>query len=68
MDLGFFPHHDGARGTEKTPKELGYSSYMGTRYLSHPNINILILHSVLYTFPKLPTRRICLTIKSIFSW
>ena len=27
-----------------------------------------ILHTVLYTFPKVLTRRICLTIKSFFSW
>ena len=34
----------------------------------HPNIAIHILHSVLYTFPKELIRRICLTIKSFFSW
>ena len=34
----------------------------------HPNISIHILHTVLYTFPKVLTRRICLTIKSFFSW
>ena len=34
----------------------------------HPNINMHILHTVLYTFPKVLTRRICLTIKSFFSW
>ena len=34
----------------------------------HPNIGIHILHSVLYTLPKLLTRRIFLTIKSFFSW
>ena len=27
-----------------------------------------ILHTVLYTFPKVLTRRICLTIKRLFSW
>ena len=27
----------------------------------HPNISIHILHTVLYTFPKMLTRRICLT-------
>ena len=27
-----------------------------------------ILHTVLYTFPKVLTGRICFTIKSIFSW
>ena len=34
----------------------------------HPNISLHILHTVLYTFPKVLTRRICLTIKSFFSW
>ena len=32
-----------------------------------PNINMLILHTVLYTFPKVLTRRISETIKSYFS-
>ena len=31
----------------------------------HPNISMHILHTVLYTFL---TRRICLTIKSFFTW
>ena len=30
----------------------------------HPNISMHILHTVLYTFPKVLTRRICLPIKS----
>ena len=34
----------------------------------HPNISIHILHTVLYTFPMALTRRICLTIKRVFSW
>ena len=34
----------------------------------HPNISMHILHTVLYTFPNLLTGRICLTIKSFFSW
>ena len=34
----------------------------------HPNISMHILHTVLYTFLKVLTRRICLTIKSFFSW
>ena len=34
----------------------------------HPNISMQILHTVLYTFSKVLTRRICLTIKSFFSW
>ena len=28
----------------------------------HPNIGINILHTVLYTFPKVLIRRICLTV------
>ena len=35
----------------------------------HPNISMHILHTVLYTFPKLLERRICFkTIKSFFGW
>ena len=34
----------------------------------YPNISMNILHTVLYTFPKILTRRIYLTIKSFFSW
>ena len=34
----------------------------------HPNISIHFLHTVLYTFPMVLTKRICLTIKSFFSW
>ena len=34
----------------------------------HPNISMHILHTVLYTFPRVLTRRTCLTIKSFFSW
>ena len=33
----------------------------------HPNISIHVLHTAIYTFPKVLTRRICSTIKS-FSW
>ena len=32
-----------------------------------PNISMDILHTVLYTFPKVLTKRICLTIKSFIS-
>ena len=32
----------------------------------HPNISMHILHTVLCTFPKVLTRRICLTIDSLF--
>ena len=34
----------------------------------HPNISMYILHTVPYTFPKALSRRICLTIKSFFSF
>ena len=34
----------------------------------HPNISMQFLHTVLYTFPKVFTRRRCLIIKSYFSW
>ena len=34
----------------------------------HSNIRMHILHTVLYTFPKVLTRRICLTIKNYFIW
>ena len=33
----------------------------------HPNISVQILHIVLYTFPKVLPRRICLTIKSFLT-
>ena len=32
-----------------------------------PNISMHILHTVLKTFPKTQTRRICVTIKGFFS-
>ena len=34
----------------------------------HPNITMHILHTVLNTFPKVLTRRICLTIISFYHW
>ena len=34
----------------------------------HPTTSLHILHTDLYTFPKVLTRRIRLTIKSLFSW
>ena len=34
----------------------------------HPNISMQTLHTMLYTFPKGLTRRICLTIKSFSFW
>ena len=33
-----------------------------------PNIGMHILHTVLYTFPKVLTRRICLLIKRLLPW
>ena len=33
----------------------------------HPSISVQILHTVLYTFPVVLTRRICLTIKGFLS-
>ena len=34
----------------------------------HPNFSMYILHTVLYTFPKVLTRRIWLTIRSFLGW
>ena len=34
----------------------------------HLDISMHILVTVLYTFPKMLIRRICLAIKSFFSW
>ena len=36
--------------------------------LSHSNITMHILHTVLYTFLKVQTKRICITIKGFFSY
>ena len=36
--------------------------------LSHPYFRMYILHTVLFTSPKVLIRRIFLTIKSFFSW
>ena len=35
--------------------------------LSHSNITMHILHTVLYTFLKVQAKRICITIKGFFS-
>ena len=37
-------------------------------YPLDPNVNMHILHTVLYTFPKVLTRRFSLLIKSFFCW
>ena len=34
----------------------------------HPNISMHILHTVLHTSPLLLTRRICVLVKSVFTW
>ena len=34
----------------------------------HPNISMLFLYTVLLSFPNVQIRRICLTVKSVFSW
>ena len=47
----------------KEPRGLLSESVRG---LAH--INMHILHTVLYTFPRVLTRRICWTVKSSFSW
>ena len=39
-----------------------------TLHSVHPNISMHILDTVLFTFPKVLTRRICLTIKNSFIW
>ena len=44
------------------------SAWKRTRYWIQPDISIHILHTVLYAFSKLLTRRICLIIKSFESW
>ena len=54
------------------PKAVHILSLMVTHIISlnplHPNISVHILHTVLHTYPKVLMRRICLTIKSLFSW
>ena len=34
----------------------------------HPYINMHILHTILFTFPKVLTRRISLTVKRVLHW
>ena len=43
--------------------KLGYAFYP-----LHPNIGIYFLHTVLNAFPVVLTKRICSTIKRLFSW
>ena len=44
------------------------SAWKRTRLWIHLDISIHILHTVLYAFSKVLTRRICLIIKSFYSW
>ena len=37
-------------------------------FFIYHNISMHILHTVSYTFPKVLTRRICLTIKNFYCW
>ena len=50
-----------------TARKLGSHS-LPLNISLHPNISIQILHTILYIFPKVLTRRICVTINSFFSW
>ena len=34
----------------------------------HPNIDMNILHTILYTFPLVLTKRICFTIRGFLHW
>ena len=62
FDLKWF----GSRWSSIKPNQkLRGSSFLNSL---HPNISMHILHTVLYTFPKVLTRRICLLIKSFFHW
>ena len=53
--------------TEMFFKLLKSIKYLFTLY-TLKSLCIIILHTVLYTFPKVLTRRICLPIKSFFCW
>ena len=57
---------------EKKAEEVQEDINCRTVYLIinplHPNINMHILHTVLYKCPKVLIRRICLTIYSFFGW
>ena len=51
------------------PSEIPHLLLCPTVFNSlHPNISIHILRTVLCTFTKVLTRRICLTIKHFFTW
>ena len=57
----------GSHVSIKTQKAVLYNQKL-TLDPFHPNISIHILHTVLYTFPQVLTRRIFSTIKSFISW
>ena len=44
------------------------NKFMLLTHPSHPNISMHILHTVLYTFPMVLTRRLCVIITSVFGW
>ena len=44
---------------------MKFSNFVNPMNPLHPNISMHILHTVLFTFTKVPTRRICITIKSL---
>ena len=46
------------------PSEVDLHHFVRFHEPLHPNISIHILHSLLYKFPLVQTRRICLTIKA----
>ena len=48
--------------------QIIYGGYLTFLTPLHPNIGILFLHTVPCTFPMALTKRIRLTIKSVFSW
>ena len=56
----------------KTVKKMSFFRHFPWRSrafnLLYPNISMHFLHTVLYTFPEVLTRRICLKIKSFISW
>ena len=59
--------------TKKNKKQKKQQQKKNTRIINsppnplHPSISMQILHTVLYTFPVVLTRRICLTIKGFLS-
>ena len=48
--------------------QIIYGGYLTFLTPLHPNISIHFLHTVPCTFPMALTKRICFTIKSVFSW